>query len=414
MINNKNNIPDGFHNAVLDAFQEIDSMNNNKPITNKTRLLKVVSVVAVSGILLSVSAFAYTEISNWLEKTGKYSATVNNSELEYNGARAPEYAKFELGYLPDEFTEFEPPYKYHYNGEAGLSLNMFRMGSERKNEYKNVISTEKTTFGENEAEILTLNENEMSLALIYFEKEGVVVECYFNNHIPKEELNKILSNLKVVEATADDAFTYDYESVPHSEFFVPDAPKTEKIINLGEICENGWDFETDAYYNIKVAKAEVLDNVNGIDKGDIRSTDELSEITNKDGSLKAYNREEILYGDGVNTIDTIQDVKFVERKLVAVTIETTNINNTNGSLSCSTYNLVTKKDTLATEAFAVASENDTDSRFYFVSVDANSEKQITVYFLVDDDVDFNNLYLQVNNIYTQNKRDTYSLLELGL
>ena len=28
--------------------------------------------------------------------------------------------------------------------------------------------------------------------------------------------------------------------------------------------------------------------------------------------------------------------------------------------------------------------------------------------------DFNNLYLQVNNIYTQSKRDTYSLLELGL
>ncbi|MBO5857105.1 MAG: hypothetical protein J6Q87_02535 [Clostridia bacterium] len=412
MINNKNNIPDGFHNAVLDAFQEIEVMSNSTKRTNKNRVLKVVSVVAVSGILLSISAFAYTEISNWLEKTGRYSATVNNSEVVYN--EAYEYAKFELGYLPDEFTEFEPPYKYHYNGEAGLSFNMFRMASERKNEYKNVISTEKTTFGENEAEILTLNENQMRLALIYFEKEGIVVECYFNNHIPKNELNKILGSLKITETTEKDSFISDYESVPHSEFFVPDAPKTEKIIKLGEICENGWDFKTDAYYNIKVVKAEVLDNVNGIDKGDIRSTDELSEITNKDGSLKAYNREKILYGDGVNTIDTIQDVKFVERKLVAVTIEATNINNTNGSLSCSTYNLVTKKDTLATEAFAVASENDTDSRFYFVSVDANSEKQITVYYLVDDDVDFNNLYLQVNNIYTQNKRDTYSLLELGL
>ena len=412
MVNNKNNIPDGFHNAVLDAFQEIDAMNNNKPISHKTRLLKVVSVVAVSGILLSISAFAYTEISNWLEKTGKYSATVNNSELEYN--EAPEYTKLELGYLPDEFTEFEPPYKYHYNGEAGLSFNMFRMASERKNEYKNVISTEKTTFGENEAEILTLNENQMSLALIYFEKDGIVVECYFNNHIPKEELNKILSNLKVVETTKDDALTYDYESVPHSEFFVADTPENEKIIKLGEICENGWDFETDAYYNIKVVNAEVLDNINGIDKGDIRSTDELSEITNKDGTLKGYNREEIVYGDGVNTIDTIQDIKFVERKLVAVTIEATNINNSNGSLSCSTYNLVTKKDTLATEAFAVASENDTDLRFYFISVDANSEKQVTVYYLVDGDADFNNLYLQVNNIYTQNKRETYSLLELGL
>lgn len=412
MINNKNNIPDGFHNAVLDAFQEIDAMNNNKPISNKTRLLKVVSVVAVSGILLSISAFAYTEISNWLEKTGRYSATVNNSELEYNDA--PEYAKLELGYLPDEFTELEPPYKYNYNGEAGLSFNIFRMDSEYKNEYKNVISTEKTAFGENEAEILTLNENQMSLALIYFEKDGIVVECYFNNHIPKDELNKILSNLKVVEATEDDALTYDYESVPHSEFFVPDTPENEKIIKLGEICENGWDFETDAYYNIKVVNAEILDNANGIDKSDIRSTDELSEITNKDGTLKGYNREEIVYGDGVNTIDTIQDIKFVERKLVAVTIEATNINNTNGSLFCSTYNLVTKKDTLATEAFAVASENDTDSRFYFVSVDANSKKQVTVYYLVDGDVYFDDLYLQVNNLYTQSKRDTYSLLELGL
>ena len=411
MVNNKNNIPDGFHNAVLDAFQEIEVMSNSTKQTNKSRVLKVVAVVAVSGILLSISAFAYTEISNWLEKTGRYSATVNNSELEYN--EAPEYAKVELGYLGDGFTELEPPYKYNYNGEAGLSFNIFRMGSERKNEYKNVISTEKTSFGENEAEILTLNENKMSLALIYFEEKGVVVECYFNNHIPKDELNKILSDLKVVEATEDDALTYDYESVPHSEYFVDDTPQTEKIVKFGESCENGWDFETNAYYNIKVVKAEVLDNVNGIDKSDLHSAEKFNSIVNKDGTLKGYNREEIIYSDGINSIDTIKDVKFVDRKLVAVTIEATNINNTAGSLFCSTYSLVTNNTPVTHEAFALSSENDTDSRFYFVSVDANSQKQVTIYYLVDGDVDFNNLCLQVNNLYTQNKRNTYSLLELG-
>lgn len=409
MINNKNNIPDGFHNAVEDAFKEIDSMSNSN-ISPKNRILKITAVVAVSAVLLSVSAFAYTEISDWLEKTGRYSATVTNEDIDYN--KAPENVKLELGYLPDEFTESEPPYKYHYNSTSGLSFNIFKIDAENKREYKNVISTEKTQFGENEAEILTLNENEMSLALIYFENQGVVVECFFNNHIPSDELNKIFTNLKVIETTEDDALTYDYESVPHSEAFVDDTPETEKIIKPGEVCENGWDSDNDSYYNIKVVKAEILDNINEIDKSDIRSTDELAAIANKDGSLKSYNREEIIYGDGVNTIDTIKDVTFVERKLVAVTIEATNINNTAGSLFCSTYNLVTGKDTLATEAFAVASENDTDSRFYFVSVDANSKNQVTIYYLVDGDVDFNNLYLQVNNLYTQNKRSTYSLLEL--
>lgn len=411
MINNKNNIPDGFHNAVLDAFKEIDSMSNSKKASNKTRVLKIIAVTAVSAILLSVSAFAYTEINEWLEKTGRYSIAVTNDDIDYN--EAPENAKLELGYLPDEFTELEPPYKYHYNGDAGLSFNMFKIDAENKKEYKNVISTEKTTFGENEAEILTLNENEMSLALIYFKNQGVVVECYYNKQIPYDELTKIFENLKVVETTEADAFVYDYESVPHSEFFVPDTPETEKIYKQGEICENGWDFETDSYYNIKVVKAEILDNVNGIDKKYIRSLDELAEVTNSDGTLKGYNREEIIYGDGVNTIDTIKDVKFIERKLVAVTIEATNINNTAGSLFCSTYDLVNASGTSVTdEAFAVVSENDTDSRFYFVSVDANSQKQVTIYYLVDGDVDFNNLYLQVNNLYTQNKRNTNSLLEL--
>ena len=409
MINKKNNIPDGFHNAVEDAFKEIDSMSNSN-INTKNRILKITAVAAVSAILLSVSAFAYTEISEWLEKTGRYSATVTNQDIDYN--KAPENVKLELGYLPNEFTEFEPPYKYHYNNTSGLSFNIFKIDAVNKREYQNIISTEKTQFGENEAEILTLNENEMSLALIYFENQGVVVECFFNNHIPKEELNKIFNNLKVVETTEDDALTYDYESVPHSEAFVADTPGTEKIIKSGEICENGWDFDNDAFYNIKVVKAKVLDNVNGIDKNDIGSTDELAEIANEDGTLKGYNREEIIYGDGVNTIDTIKDVTFVERKLVAVIIEATNINNTAGSLFCSTYNLVSGKDTLATEAFAISSEKDTDSRFYFVSVDSNSKNQVTIYYLVDGDVDFNNLYLQVNNLYTQNKRSTYSLLEL--
>lgn len=386
---NKNNIPNGFHNAVTDAFKEIDAMTtiNSNP---KNKMLKITAVVAVSTILLSVSAFAYTEISAWLEKTGRYSVTVNNTDANQI---APEYVKFELGYLPSDFSVLEAPYKYNYRGNAGLSFNLFKINSKNKAEYKNVISTEKAIFGENEAEILTLNENEMSLALIYFEEKGVVVECFFNNHIPREELNKVLGNLKVVEATEDEALVYDYESVPHSEAFVFDMPEVEKIIKFGEVCENGWDFENDAYYNIKVVKAEVLDNVNGIDEKYIRSLNELNEVTSSDGTLKGCNREEIIYGDGVNTIDTIKDVKFVERKLVAVTIEATNINNTAGSLSCS-YDLVTdSKNSVATEIFAIVSDNDSNSRFNFVSIDANDTKTLTIYYIVDADIDFNNLYL---------------------
>lgn len=410
MINNKNNIPDGFHNAVLDAFKEIDSMSSNKS-NQKNRILKITAVAAVSATLLSISAFAYTEISNWFEKTGRYSATVSSSEETTNAA--PEFAKLKLGYLSDDFSELEPPYKYNYKGSSGLSFNIFKIDAPNKREYKNVISTEKTTFGENEAEILTLNENEMSLALIYFRADGVVVECYFNKHIPREELNKIFSNLDVVEATEEDAFVYDYESVPHSEAVAPATPETEKIYKPGETCENGWDFETNAYYNVKVVKAEIIDNVNNINKNDINSLNELSSVANSDGSLKGYNREAIIYGDGVNSIDTIKDVQFVERKLVAVTIEATNINNSAGSLDCS-YALVSGDNTISTEAFAITAENDTDSKFYFVSVDANSKNQVTIYYLVDADVDFDSLCLQVNNLYTKNKRDTYSLLELGL
>ena len=51
MINNKNNIPDGFHNAVLDAFKEIDSMSSNKP-NHKNRILKITAGAAVSNQLL--------------------------------------------------------------------------------------------------------------------------------------------------------------------------------------------------------------------------------------------------------------------------------------------------------------------------------------------------------------------------
>ena len=158
----------------------------------------------------------------------------------------------------------------------------------------------------------------------------------------------------------------------------------------------------------------VLDNANGIDKSDLYNVKEFNNIVNNDGTLKGYNREEIIYGDGVNSIDTIKDVRFVERKLVAVTIEATNINNTAGSLFCSTYSLVENQNNISNEAFALTSENDSNPQFYFVSVDANGTQTVTIYYLVDGDVDFNNLYLQVNNLYTQNKRNTYSLLELGL
>ncbi|MBR2877179.1 MAG: hypothetical protein IKC01_08570, partial [Clostridia bacterium] len=158
-----NNVPDGFHNAVREALREIDSMNNIN-INNKNRALKITVVAAITAVLLSVSTFAYTEISGWLEKTGKYSAVVTNDSSD--NIQAPENVKLEFGYLPADFTVFEAPYKYHYKDGTGLSFNIFKTDAPNKREYKNVISTEKTAFGENEAEILTLNENEMNLALI--------------------------------------------------------------------------------------------------------------------------------------------------------------------------------------------------------------------------------------------------------
>ena len=47
-----------------------------------------------------------------------------------------------------------------------------------------------------------------------------------------DEGSKEVIALKGIEATEDDALTYDYESVPHSEFFVPETPQVEKIYNI--------------------------------------------------------------------------------------------------------------------------------------------------------------------------------------
>ena len=182
------NVPSGFHSAIADAFKEVEATHVSAKTTG--RALKTVVAVLMCITLVSITAFAANEIYNkWFKKTGEYSGKISVEDISFQSA--PDYVNVEFGYLPEEFTEFEAPYKYNYNDVFGISLNLWKMSSVDTNRYKNIIATEETMFGGNQAQILTINGSDAKLALIYFENMGTVVECYYNKNIPLQAFEDI-------------------------------------------------------------------------------------------------------------------------------------------------------------------------------------------------------------------------------
>ena len=394
------NVPDGFHSAVRDAFKEVDAMKiDEKP---KRRAVKTVVAVLMCITLVSVSAFACNEIYNrWFKKTGEFSGQITVEDVDFQAA--PEYVAIELSYLPDDFTEFEAPYKYHYKGEFGLSFNLWKMNSVDTNGYKNIIATEETVFGENQAEILTINGSDAKLALIYFEEMGTVVECYFNKNIPHSEVKAVLNGLRLVETTENNALIYDGTNEVVSK---PWVDNTQLPVN---VCEEAidYDIETRAEYKVKIVESKILDNINGIDEG-CMINDFVSEFADENGNLKEYERENIIYGDGVNTLDSVESVETVGRKIVAVTYEVENVNDTTGKFYCNLSLCDSSLSFVQTEVFAVSGQDAQSNKFYYVPVNAGQSKTITVYSVVDADIDFDNLYAHVlyKNIFEeQTKQD---------
>ena len=66
-------------------------------------------------------------------------------------------------------------------------------------------------------------------------------------------------------------------------------------------------------------------------------------------------------------------------------------------MPCSFY-LRNKNSTyFETEVFALSGQDGNSERFYFVELDANATKTVTIYFVVDEDINFNDLYMVVRN-----------------
>ncbi len=393
------NIPDGFRNAIEETFKELEAV---KPQKKTGKAVKTTIAVLLCLAVVSVSAVACNELYNkWFKKTGEYSGKLSVEEVSFS--QAPDYVKLDFGYMPDGFAPSEPPYKYSYNGEFGLSFNLWKMSSVDTNEYKNIVAIENAVFGANEGEILTINGSPAKLALIYFEDMGTVVECYFDKAIPYQQVKAVLDDLSLVEAGEADALICDGTNTGTSQPWVDD---TKLPVN---VCKEAFDYDigTWAKYSVKIVESRILDNVRGIED-DCMLEDFVGEFVDENGNLKEYQRENIIYGDGVNTLDYVESVETVGRKVVAVTYEIENVNDITGEFYCNLVLCDSKLSFIQTEAFAVSGQDAKSNRFYYIPIEAEEKKTVTVYSVVDDDIDFDDVYVYMlyKNIFEeQTKQD---------
>lgn len=333
--------PQDFHNAILFSLVKLD---DKAPVRYKrNRVLKTAVVFAIILALCTSSVFAAEKIwSLFSEPVDNYGLNVKASAPTEDDA--PEYVKLVLSYLPEGVIESPNTNgrKYSLNGEAKemwFTFDISKIDSDFEHTINYITDSYETTVNGNRVIIFDRtfadNDDDNQKGFYeYFENWGMLVSCLCDGNISDDELNKVIEGVSLAEGTNDNHFyvASDEETIPT----VPYEFEYRNSYTLGELnkdfnCKNISTGELG--FNVKVKSIEVHDNTSYLDSDSFYFNEYLPDDGNgtystyfdSEGNIiTPYTRENITYGDGINTIDKVEK-ETVDRHFVLATLEVTGL-----------------------------------------------------------------------------------------
>lgn len=341
---NKNDYPDipsEFHTCVCHTLENLPNDNFIAHHSKKTATYMILIAAAIA-VLATITVFAGGKIhEQWIEKTNyKVDISVPAQVVE------KPYVNLKFNYLPEGLVKAD---EYHYNSKnnsSGLSLSLFKLDDKETMEIKYSVGYQEREFGNNKGAIITKPDNfdYNRELIIYFENDGYLFRCYVSKGISDEELEKIAAGVELVET--DEAHAFNYDSNREQESQLDETCRkqyemqinekhtfsTTDVIGLGEefinLATYSDDTADDGVFNARIDKIEILDNVSNFNqKGFREGILEQKNLCDQNGNVLSYNRQEIIRGDGINSVDEVISQQNMKRKFIYVTITITNTSN---------------------------------------------------------------------------------------
>lgn len=436
-------VPKSFHYALINSLNKVEEQENKKVCNKVLRVALVcalIGVVSVTGII--AGSAIYPMLATPVYKYGL------NIEVEPISDKKMDYVKLRLDYLPENVEEIPNTEgsKYSQKGDynkSAFSFVLYKVDKKIKFTDEYITSYEEFDVNGNKALITNASlisyENSMNKHFyIFFEDKGMFLSCYVSDDVSNDEIKKVMNGVGLEKGSVNDCFKYSLLPKEYKNGnFVKDVINNifnnfsytysyEQMYNIGQSIayKNTGGFDG----SITIDKIEIRDNVEGLDENNfyLPTFDSLSDITDENGKITSYERYTYDYGDGRNTLDRVEKVENINRRLVYVTAKVSNNTSESQTLNINEIMMEWLKEkegkldsaylvdealpetTLSTEINYI-DNNESDSLgmksgYYQLEIDANSSETVHLGYFVDEDT-LDELYI---TIYTDGKPDEHN------
>ena len=303
---------------------------------------KTVVILAAAAAVCAATVWASIEIYRFTVEKDGYALSVT---LAQSADRYVQYGEMEFaGYTLVKGNAGAAVLKYHsdegWNAGKNLMLQLYRVDQEIKLAH---LFTDVADWEEIEADglqILCLRENGVmgseyaeqgktsygQRALVVDEESGYFVYASAMNGLPREEFVALLSRITLVPCTQEEAPAYLLASSLQQAS--SGAGAGERIYQTDRVIQPG---QTVSFQQAEftLEQAEVFDSLASV-SGEQSAFGKdawlaLPEVTDENGTILPYDRETVVFGDGVNSPgETVAEVRVTSPKLVVLTIRVKN------------------------------------------------------------------------------------------
>lgn len=336
-----------FSDSYLDWKKQFLETSSSESKRWKNNVLKRIAVIAVLIPVVSVSAYAAGKYYNTQIRKNGYQIGYEISQEE----NVPYYpwVRLDLGYIPENMTKYEHGDKYSYNdnpNNGGFSFCLWMLQRNADFEFTYVVDSEIKEINGHEALFIGRDEGWRQV-LILFDDYGYLLEAFVGADVPDEDLEKVLANISLVPATAENATSaqvYSNFGRDIAEAALNAENENVTIISNSDIMTSDKETMRETYiaYDEELASFDI----SGLEVKDISIAikDSLTDEEQKNlvpyileklkdegridgqGNLLPYNREIIKAGDGITTLDTVERVEEVKSKILYITFKVKNEN----------------------------------------------------------------------------------------
>ncbi|KAF1298628.1 hypothetical protein BAU15_10910 [Enterococcus sp. JM4C] len=325
---------------LLKKSQQESSKSPSKRIRSKRLLL----IAAAALFIIPTTVYAANELYQWFVQKNDYKVTLSIDPNKTDTSTAADYYKLDLGYLPEDMvpvahTENKFTYKDNLN-KGGFSFQLWKIKSPSDFDVLYSKDYQETTFNQHQAIVVKKafsadSETDSSTeVLVYFEKEGYVLEAFVGNDVTDDVLEKVLNALSLQACSKEEAlYVTDFDDFKKqlaaeepAETAVVGLPEnSSQIHQIGDtipvtIAANE---KEEQQFNFTLKSVDIYDTIKEFPTTNFNPMAlenlESNQLIDNKKQLIPFNQKIISYGDGESSINQVKEEYSMTAKFIYLT-----------------------------------------------------------------------------------------------